>query len=185
MSRQLFEPGMVKNNKAEAMAMMYNRYPVVPVGRFIGKTDLEEMFMDGDVVLIAADNHSIRRLVQDRALELKNAVVINAGNELSDGNVQLFVREDGVNMTPPITFMHPEIEFKSAEDRAAMTCQQAAALPGGGQLILANQQAAAWMLAALWRWHTNEWETGWTELVFDLRKGQVFHNDMRTWDGWK
>jgi hypothetical protein len=116
---------------------------------------------------------------------MEDITVINAGNELSDGNVQLWVRENGINQTPPITFMHPEIVFRSADDRAAMTCQQAAALPGGGQLILANQQAAAWMLAALWRYHTGEWRTGWTELQFDLSKGTVHHIDMRTWEGWK
>ncbi len=185
LTRQLFEPGFVSNNKAEAMAQMYNRYPIIAVPKFIGREDLEEMVQDGDTVLIAADNHSIRALVADRAMALRDVTVINAGNELHDGNVQLWVREAGENITPPITFMHPEIIFRSADDRAAMTCAQAAALPGGGQLILANQQAAAWMLAALWRRHTGEWKNpGWTEIQFDLAKGRVDHVDMRTWEGW-
>jgi len=185
LERQLFEPGYVTANKAEAMARMYNRFPVIAVPKFIGKVDLAEMMQEGDTVFIAADNHSVRALVAERAAELPNVVVINAGNELSDGNVQLYVRENGQNATPPITFMHPEIHFVSKDDRAAMTCAQAAALPGGGQLILANQQAAAWMLAALWRFHTGEWRNpGWTELQFDLAKGQVNHVDMRTWEGW-
>lgn len=185
LERQLFQPGMVSFNKAEAMAAMYNRYPIMPVAKFIGKEDLNQMMQDGDTVFICADNHSIRALVQERALELDNCVVINAGNEMSDGNVQLWVRENGQNMTPKLTYMHPEIVFTSAEDRAEMTCAQAAALPGGGQLILANQQAAAWMNVALWRYNTGAWRNpGWTELQYDLAAGTVHHIDMRERRNW-
>lgn len=168
LERQLFEPTLISANKAEAMAQMYNRYPVIAVPAFIGADDLKEMFGEGDTLLIAADNHSIRALVQERALELDNCVVINAGNEMHDGSVQLWVRENGANATPKLTYLHPEIIYTRADDRAPMTCQQAAALPGGGQLILANQQAAAWMLAALWRHETGAWREGWTEIQFDL-----------------
>lgn len=184
LSRQLFEPGFVATNKAEAMAQMYNRYPVIAVPRFIGKDDLQTMVNEGDTVFICADNMSIRALVQERALELDNVVVINAGNEMHDGNVQLFVRQHGRNETPPITFLHPEIHYIGEEDRQPMSCQQAAALPGGGQLILANQQAASWMMAALWRYDTGAWRTGWTELQFDLFEGKVDHIDMRPRRGW-
>lgn len=183
-ARQLFEPGFIATNKAEAMAQMYNRYPVIAVPKFIGKEDLDTMFTEGDTVFICADNHSIRALVQERALQLENCVVINGGNEEHDGNVQLWVRENGNNATPKLTYMHPEIVFTSEDDRAAMTCAQAAALPGGGQLILANQQAASWMMAALWRYHTGAWRTGWTELQFDLAAGTIHHLDMRERRNW-
>jgi hypothetical protein len=184
LSRQLFDPAMVATNKAEAMAQMYNRYPVRAVPRFIGRDDLQTMFMDGDIVFICADNHSIRALVQERALELPAAVVINAGNEMHDGSVQLFVRAGGENKTPPITFLHPEIVYIGEEDRQPMSCQQVAAMPGGGQLILANQQAASWMMAALWRLNEGLWTAGWTELNFDLVAGTVHHIDMRERRGW-
>lgn len=185
LSRQLFDPSMVTQNKAESMARMYNRFPIIPVPRFIGKEDLQKMFADGDMVLICADNHSIRALVQERALELDNSTIINAGNELHDGNVQLFVRRNKKNETPPITFLHPEIKFVKKDDRAAMTCAQAAALPGGGQLILANQAAAQHMLEALYRVHYSpSVPLNWTEITFDLLAGTVHHIDMRERRGW-
>lgn len=184
LSRQLFDASMVTNNKADSMARMYNRYPVLSVPRFVGRNDLAEMVAEGDTVLICADNHSIRALVQERAEQMQDVVVINAGNEMHDGNVQLWVREGGENKTPKLTYGHPEIVFESADDRAAMSCQQAAALPGGGQLILANQQAASWMLAALWRYHEGLWKTGWTELTYDLMAGTVHHVDMRARRNW-
>lgn len=184
LERQLFDPGFVAQNKAEAMAQMYNRYPVVAVPNFIGKAELEAIFDEGDTVFICADNHSIRALVQERALQLADSVVINAGNEMHDGNVQLWVREGGENKTPKLTYMHPEITYVGADDRSGMTCAQAAQLPGGGQLILANQQAAAWMMAALWRFHEGEWKTGWTELQYDLKAATVHHIDMRERRNW-
>ena len=185
LERQLFDPGMVASNKAEAMAQMYNRYPIIAVPRFIGAEDLQTMMDEDDIVFIGADNHSIRALVQERALQLQNSTVINAGNEMHDGTVQIFVRRNGNNETPPITFLHPEIVFVGSEDRSAMTCQQAAALPGGGQLILANQHAASWMLAGLYRLHyTPNQPLTWTELNFDLLAGTVHHIDMRERRGW-
>lgn len=184
LSRQLFNPGFVSINKAEAMAQMYNRYPIIAMGEFVGREDLKTIIAEGDTVFICADNHSIRALVEERALELNDCVVINAGNEMHDGNVQLWVRENGENMTPRLTYLHPEITFRSEDDRAAMTCQQAAQLPGGGQLILANQQAASWMLAAFWRYTTGAWREGWTELQFDLQAGTVHHLNMRERRNW-
>jgi hypothetical protein len=184
LERQLFDPTFVASNKAEAMVAMYNRYPVLAVPRFIGKDDLQTMMDEGDTVLICADNHSIRALVQERALELQSAVVINAGNEYHDGNIQLFVREDGVNKTPPITFLHPEIRYIGEDDRQPMSCAQVAQLPGGGQLILANMAAAQGMLTALWRFHEGTWTTGWTEWQFDLAAGTTIGIDMRPRRGW-
>lgn len=184
MSRQLFDPAYVAVNKAEALAAMYQRYPVRAIPRFIGAEDLQTIMTDGDTVFICADNHSIRRLVQDRALELEHCIVINAGNETTDGNVQMFVRSGGQNKTPPITFLHPEIVYIGEEDRAPMSCQQAAELPGGAQTILANQQAATWMMTALWRIHEGLWITGWTEVQFDLVAGTVHHLDIRDRRGW-
>lgn len=183
-ARQLFDPGMAQTNKARAMAQMYNRYPIIPIDRFVGRDDLATMLSEGDTVLICADNHSIRALVEERALQLADIVVINAGNELHDGNVQLWVREGGGNKTPRLSYLHPEISFIAEDDRSTMTCQQAAQLPGGRQLILANQQAASWMLAALWRYHEGQWREGWTELQFDLLAGTVHHLNMRERRNW-
>lgn len=185
-NRQMFDPTFIATNKAQAMAQMYNRYPVIAVPRFIGRDDLQTMMQDGDTVFIGADNHSIRALVQERALELQNATIINAGNEEYDGTVQIFVRRNGRNETPPITFLHPEIKYIGEEDRQPMSCQQVAALPGGGQSIIANQQAAAWMMTALLRLHyAPSIPLTWTELNFDIMQGTVHHIDMRERRGWK
>jgi len=180
---------MTTINKAEAILMMYPGHPIVAISRYIGKADIENMIQDGDVVLICADNHSVRALIADHAKTLDNIVVVNAGNEITDGTVQLWIREAGKNLTPPITYGHPEIKFVSEDDRSEMDCLTAAKLPGGEQTLLANMTAATYMLTALNRWHTQAWEAkghgpGWTELTFDFITGEVHHLDMRTRRNW-
>lgn len=185
MSRQLFSPGLTTVNKAEAMLLMNPGHPIIAVSRYIGKADIETMIMDGDVVLICADNYSIRSLIVDHVKTLPNAVVVNAGNEQTDGSVQLWVRENGQNVTPSLTYGHPEIQFTSENDRSEMDCVTLATLPGGEQTLIANMTAATFMLVALQRWHSGIYqEGGWTELQFDLRRGQVDHIDMRERRKW-
>lgn len=173
LNRQIFGEGLVTINKAQAMLQMNPGHPIIAVDRYIGKADVEQMIQNGDCVLICADNFSVRRLIVDHVKTLDNAVVVNAGNELLTGSVQLWIRENGENATPPITYGHPEIVFRAEDDRSGMDCQTAATVPGGEQHILANMTAATYMLAALVRWHRRDFEVqdhnvGWTELQFDL-----------------
>ena len=142
---------------------------------------------DGDTVLICVDNMTVRKRIEEHVLTLDNAVVINGGNEKYDGSVQLWVRKGGRNITPRLSYLHPEVQVAEGADRAAMTCAQAAALPGGEQTIIANLQSATWMLTALWRYHyqmhvtiDNEPKAAtWTELQFDPIHGKVDHIDWR------
>lgn len=184
LERQLFDPDFVGQNKADALVSMYSRYPLVSIPKFIGKDDLVHLLPEHSVVFIGVDNYSIRALIVEHAMTLKNIVVINAGNEKSDGSVQLWVRENGKNMTPPLTFCHPEIQYIAIHDRSAMTCAQAAQIPGGEQLILANFTAAQNMLHALWRVHSGAWKEGWTESIFDLDKNMVEYINFRDRRGW-
>jgi hypothetical protein len=184
LTRQIFAEGMVSINKAEAMLQMHPGHPIIAVSRYIGKADVETMIQDGDCVLICADNYSIRSLIVDHVKTLNSAVVINAGNEVFDGSVQLWVREGSENITPSLTYGHPEIAFTAENDRAAMDCLTIATLPGGEQTILANMTSATYMLLALQRWHADTFRTGWTELQFDLLRGQVDHINMRERRNW-
>lgn len=184
-ARQMFDPRFVGLNKADALASSYSQYPVQSLPRFIGEEDLQDIMEDGSVVFIGVDNFSLRALVEHRAYQLRNVIVINAGNEMHTGSVQLWVRENGENKTPPLSYLHPEIKYISDDDRSYMTCMQVASMPGGEQLIIANMAAAQHMMTALWRFHTGTWKEGWTELQFDLEAGQVEHINLREIPNWE
>ncbi len=184
LERQMFDPRFVGINKAEALALSYPQYPIKAIPKFIGASDLNNIMEEDSVVFLGVDNYSIRALVEQRAYGLKNITIINAGNEKQTGSVQLWVRQDGYNKTPPISYLHPEIAYISEDDRSNMTCMQVAQMPGGEQLIIANMTAASHMMTALWRFHSDTWENGWTELQFDLGAGSVDHIDMRQMRNW-
>jgi molybdopterin/thiamine biosynthesis adenylyltransferase len=184
LERQMFDPKFVGLNKAEALASMYSQYPTIAVPKFIGAEDLQDIMDEGCYVYLGVDNYSIRALVEQRAYQLQNVVVINGGNEKDTGSVQLWVRENGENKTPPLSYLHPEIKYLSADDRSNMTCAEVANMPGGEQLIIANMAAAQHMMTAIWRYHTDMWKEGWTELQFDLKAG-IEHMDYRTMRNWE
>ena len=194
LERQLFYPGMITVNKAEAAASALFDIPHVRAyAEYLSEENIGRFIQDRDIVLICADNMVVRKRIEDHVKTLDNAVVINGGNEKHSGSVQLYVRRDGADVTPRIGYLHPEVTAEGA-DRAEMTCAQAAALPGGEQTIIANMQSATWMLTALWRYDNDLYELAecsdpspatWTELQFDAWDGTVEHIDMRMSSRWR
>lgn len=189
LARQLFPEAMAGMNKADAMVHAFPGHPIMAVTRYIGENDISTMIQDGDIVLICADNHSVRSLIVDHCNTLDEVVVINAGNEVHSGSVQLWVRYAGQNQTPSLRYSHPEIRYVAEDDRAPLTCMQAAAIPGGEQTLLANMTAATYMLTALTRYHQGLWQSrgngvGWTELQYDFVDGVVEHLDLRERRNW-
>src|SRR6266851_2695159 len=99
------------------------RFPelsVTPIGAFVAaESDLavrgvpvvaaSSLLEEGDVVLSAVDNHSTRLVISLAAQRLREVTLISGGNELTDGNVQLYCRRRGRDVTPPIERYHPEM----------------------------------------------------------------------------
>lgn len=193
LERQLFPASALVMNKAEAAAaILQDAQHVTAHAVYLSENNIEKMIQNGDVVFICADNFTVRKRIEDRARELDNIVIINGGNEKEDGSVQLWVRENGEDITPRIGYLHPEIAIAKGADRAEMTCAQAAALPGGEQTLIANLTSATWMLTALWKFHAGHYGPAeapspktWTELQFDIGKGIVEHIDQRLSSHWK
>jgi len=193
LERQLFTDRQVTMNKAEAAVEPFDSGHVRAIPNYLSEENIERMIMDGDTVLICADNFTVRKRIEDRCKTLANVTVINGGNEKFSGSVQLWVRAMGEDVTPRMSYLHPEITAEGP-DRAEMTCAQAAALPGGEQTIVANLQSASWMLTALWRAHAllfihsvgqEPSPHTWTELQFDAFTGTVEHIDQRMSSHWR
>jgi hypothetical protein len=192
LERQFFDPAAITINKAvAATAALKDAEHVTAITDYLSEDNIARFIRDGDTILVCVDNFTVRKRIEDHCLTLANVVVINGGNEIDSGSVQLWIRENNENITPRLSYLHPEVAIAVGEDRAEMTCQQAAALPGGLQTLLANMQSATWMLTALWRYH-EELHIGtdaninrsWTELQFDLREAYVWHMDQRASRYW-
>lgn len=146
-NRQIFSAAHLGKNKAEYQAMVINSHipamsgQIEIVDKYVGKDDVEELIQEETIVVNCSDNLAARKLVEDRVSRLSNAIHICCGNELTTGQVQIHARKNGVDITPSIYQRSPAFNSES-DDRSKMSCEELAALPGGGQLITANATAA-------------------------------------------
>jgi molybdopterin/thiamine biosynthesis adenylyltransferase len=187
LQRQMFHGQFIDENKADALVKIYGGPESRPIPEYLTEDNLEQRVMDGDIVLIAADNYDVRARLERRALDLDNIVLLNGGNEKTDGSLQIFIRKDGQNVTPPLSFQHPEILKPSPHDPSKLDCMTRAQVPGGEQTIIANMASASWLMAGLAIVHAfqNGEPIAWHELNFDLLTGRARSTDWRGLDGWQ
>jgi molybdopterin/thiamine biosynthesis adenylyltransferase len=187
LARQQFAGKHVGLNKAAALAdFVYSgdTASIHAVPEFLSDENIGDRIQDGDVVIIAADNYNVRARIEQRALELDNIVVINGGNESFDGSCQIFVRKDGKNLTPPLSWMHDEIYTPSEHDPSKLDCIARANIKGGEQTIIANLMSAAWTLNMLYRYLVSDKDPiVWHETFFDMKTGNAKAYDWRDEEG--
>ncbi|MEK7642052.1 MAG: ThiF family adenylyltransferase [Patescibacteria group bacterium] len=166
-------------NKAEVTAERMKRdFPGITIEakpQFVTQENIFFMINEGDVVLLGVDNHATRKLVSDHCQTLADVVLISGGNELTDGNVQIYVRSKGADVVPPITYLHPEIERPSDRNPAELGCEELAQT-GVPQLIFTNLTAAVLMLSAfrmVCAFLSGSGKLVYSEQYFDLATGNT------------
>jgi hypothetical protein len=86
-------------------------------GDYVSEDNVADIVKENDLVLMCVDNFVSRRVVSDHCQQLDNVALFSAGNDGMSlpeqrgtyGNVQVHVRQGGVDRTVPITRYHPEI----------------------------------------------------------------------------
>jgi molybdopterin/thiamine biosynthesis adenylyltransferase len=152
-------------NKAEVVGhRLLERWRDTPLvvrwcSEFIDADNVTRLIGDGDVVLLACDNHKTRHVVNRHCSQsgFENIVLISGGNDgVEDGlrgtfgNVQVYWRRDGQDRTAPLDRFHPEIAQPADRAPHEMGCVELAA-SGVPQLTLANLAVASSMANALLR----------------------------------
>ena len=150
-NRQEFAHSRIGVNKARAQLDVYaQKFPqleIVAISEYLGDRNVAKIIPEHSVVFCCVDNHVARSVISRHCQRLDNVLLISGGNEETDGNVQAFCRVDGKSLNEPIEKLHPEILTRNDGDRSEMSCEQLAALPGGGQVIFANLFSATLMCA--------------------------------------
>lgn len=141
--RQRFEAW---ENKAEhTMKLLKAQFPKIHFrakGEYLTEENIIPAIREGDVVFMCVDNHATRKLVSDRCQELDNVTLISGGNDYTDGNVIVYLRKDGEDVTKPLTVLHPKIASPEDKNPGTFTeqerlgCQQQAMT--SPQLLFAN-----------------------------------------------
>jgi len=152
----------VKKNELEYKfrKINYVDYPI-----FIDERSAAEIIKENCIVFLAVDNHKTRKLVSDFVKNFKNVVLISGGNELTDGNVQIYIRKDGVDITPSLTDYHPEIENPKDKSPDEMSCEELS--KSEPQLYFTNFMVANYMCAAFYN-IIEKSNYNYSEVYFDL-----------------
>jgi molybdopterin/thiamine biosynthesis adenylyltransferase len=151
LGRQACRSGDLGTNKAEALAPIATEVglAVTVIAEFVSADNVSSIVREGDICLLAVDNHRTRALVDRHLRSLEDATLISGGNDETDGNVQLVRRRHGRSLDGHLTEIHPEIGMADPEgEPGAAGCQvMAAERP---QLLVTNLAVASSMLSCLW-----------------------------------
>lgn len=157
--RVAFEDG---GNKALSKARELNvrcdgQLPIVPVPKHVTPRNAHRLIDERSIVFLAVDNHATRRCVNDRCRKLSEVLLISGGNDGVEegqdgtfGNVMIYERTGGRDVTPPLTRFHPEIARPGDKRPDQLGC--AARLRSAPQLLFTNLAVASTMLGVFHAW---------------------------------
>jgi hypothetical protein len=128
------------------------------------------------VVFLGVDNHKTRRLVSDHCQALEDITLISGGNDFTDGNVQVYLRSSGRDVTLPLTRFHPEIADPRDRSPHEMSCDELSQ-EAAPQLLFMNLAVASAMLNAFYAWQLGKLEYG--EVYLDILQGKASPSPRR------
>jgi molybdopterin/thiamine biosynthesis adenylyltransferase len=140
-------------NKAEVksleLAQEYEALAFRSMPEYVTEANVGQLINPGETVFLMVDNHASRNLVSRHVATLPDLTLISGGNDYEDGNVQVYIRQEGQDFTPSLIRYHPEIADPQDRNPAAMSCEELMAA-GAPQLLFANLMVASLMLNAFY-----------------------------------
>jgi hypothetical protein len=161
---------------AEELAEMYgDRINIVPVTQYLTAENAPSLISVNDAVFCQPDNHATRRLVERRCESLAEVALFSGGNDGIEhektgtyGNVQVYLRRRGRNLTNRLSAFHPEIAEPADALPTDLGCGDAAA--SAPQLLFTNASVASAMLAAYYAWRCGR--LAYEEAYLDILSGR-------------
>ena len=164
--QEFFNLGNKASVKAAELSSRYEKIKYDNVPYFVDENLLPRVMGEGDTVFLAVDNHKTRKLVSDYAKNLKDITIISGGNDLIDGNVQIYVRKGGEDLTPSLTDYHPEIENPADKLPNEMSCEELQ--NSDPQLFFTNLGVATIMCWSYYNIKNKDLTS--SEIYFDINK---------------
>jgi hypothetical protein len=169
-------------NKAVAKAIELahefgDRLAVRPIPEYVAAENIAMLVGEYDIVFMAVDNFKTRKLVSEHCETLRNIVLFSGGNDGVEagqdgtfGNIQIYERRAGQNLKNPLTTFHPEIQTPADRAPYELSCEELA-LSSAQQLLFTNLAVASSMLNAFYSWLHNM--LGYEEGYIDIVAGRV------------
>jgi molybdopterin/thiamine biosynthesis adenylyltransferase len=151
--------------KAGELAREYEAVAFRSKPEYVTEDNVARLIGEGEVVFLMVDNHASRHLVSRHASTLADLSLISGGNDYEDGNVQVYIRQGGLDLTPSLERYHPEIAAPQDRNPAALSCEELMAA-GAPQLLFANLMVASLMLNAFYA--LREGRLNYSEVYLDI-----------------
>lgn len=135
--------------KARDLAQEFEALSFRAVPEYVTEENVARLLGEGDMVFLMVDNHASRNLVSRHAATRANLTLISGGNDYEDGNVQVYLRQGGRDLSPALTRYHPEIARPRDRNPADLSCEELLAA-GAPQLLFTNLLVASLMLNAFY-----------------------------------
>jgi molybdopterin/thiamine biosynthesis adenylyltransferase len=149
-SRQAFTRlGNKAEVKARELAQEFENLSLRAASEFVTPENVSRLLREGDVIFLMVDNHASRKLVSGHAATLADVTLISGGNDFTDGNVQIYLRREGRDLTPSLSRYHPEIAQPQDRNPGEFSCEELMA-QGAPQLLFTNLMVASMMLNAFY-----------------------------------
>ncbi len=150
---------------------------LLAIEEYVSAANIRRLVREGDVVILAVDNHATRKLVNDYCAEqLRDVCLLSGGNDGVSaapgarvqrgtyGNVQVYLRRDGVDASPSLARFHPEIAQPVDRHPTEKSCTEiVASVP---QILFTNLLVATSILGSFWLHLCDRLHYG--EVAFDL-----------------
>ncbi|MBW2243329.1 MAG: ThiF family adenylyltransferase [Deltaproteobacteria bacterium] len=161
---------------ARELAAPYgDRVNLLPVDEYLTPQRAGRILRDGDVVFCTPDNHASRFLLERRCRRLSDVALFSGGNDGVEegrtgtfGNVQIYLRADGRDVTNPLSAYHPEIATPGEKPPTQQGC--GAALASAPQLLFTNAAVASALVGAFYAWR--EGALDYEEAYLDVLTGR-------------
>lgn len=171
--QEFIEIGKKAEIKSQEIKFRFPELIVEEIPYFIDTTNIDRVIKENDFVFLCVDNHKTRNIVSKFCKMLKNIVVISGGNEFTDGNIQIYIRKEGKDITPSLGEYHPEIENPQDKLPNEMSCEELSQT--APQLYFTNAWVALMMCTAFYNYLKNDLK--YNEVYFDTKlMSTISHN---------
>jgi len=110
--------------KANDLKIKYLNLNIDYIIDYINTDTISRGISEKDIVFLCVDNHKTRMVVSNYCKTLNDVILISGGNELTDGNVQIYIRKGGVDITPDLCAYHSEIATPTDRSPDEMSCEE-------------------------------------------------------------
>jgi molybdopterin/thiamine biosynthesis adenylyltransferase len=135
-------------SKAKELSIRFKGIDCTSIPIYINNDTVSEVIQNNDIVFLCVDNHKTRKIVSEYCRTLSSVVLISGGNELLDGNVQIYVKKEGSELTPDLCRFHPEIANPEDQTPEEMSCEELS--ESEPQLFFVNAGIAVFMCCAFY-----------------------------------